>query len=380
MKRLNAARRRWLILRAANQVKRQRTSRPPIPIRIWDGEEVFAAVSERAPTRPPRLMCFERNLIETTDFLLRVRKRLLSAGARPSWFRTKNGKRTLNGYLDFAQVEEVSTSCALVLAAEYERIKTFAASPTPIVNLHQWNEPVFSRLLQLGFFPLVGVTESTLADQFVEDESTITLRFFSGSNAEETELADQMLQRLARFIDPQSALPDDIAIPLNSALSEAMINVRAHAYPSNFRFQFRHVNRWWFSGSADRKTRTLTVAIYDQGATIPVTYAPQATSDRVRAFIAENWPFQEEQVYATDAVHIEAAMKYGNSRTGQPNRGKGLPQMQEAIDACGNGRLMILSRGGRYIYHRAGKTERSVFNSSIGGTLIEWTVKLPMVG
>ncbi|MFC5385151.1 hypothetical protein ACFPLB_04125 [Aquamicrobium segne] len=286
----------------------------------------------------------------------------------------------MRSYIDFAQIEEISTSCALVLAAEYERIKSFTDGPTPIVNLHQWSTPVFNRLWQLGFFPLVGVTESSLAEQVEEDERSMTLKFFSGSNAEETEQADKMLQRLAQFIDPENELPIEIAIPLNSALSEAMVNVRAHAYPANFRFHYRHINRWWFTGSADRINRTLTVAIYDQGATIPVTYPPRATADKVRAFLAENWPFQESHIYAADAVHIEAAMRYGNTQTGRANRGKGLPQMQEVIDACGTGRLMILSRGGRYTYRNAGKSERSAFQSSIGGTLIEWTVKIPSIG
>ncbi|RUM95324.1 hypothetical protein EET67_23905 [Pseudaminobacter arsenicus] len=334
-------------------------------------------MSEKAPSYPPEIMCFERNLDQTAGFLARLRRRLLSVGPRPSWTRNKNGTPRLRSYLDFARIEEISTSCALVLAAEYERIGKIIGSPPPVVNLDEWNEPVFFRLWQLGFFPLLGLTESNLADQVTEDENSMTLRFFSGANAEETEQADRMLQRLAKFIDPENSLPDDIAIPLNSALSEAMVNVGMHAYPENYPFPFRHIGRWWLSGSANRKSRTLTVAIYDQGATIPVTYRELATAAKVRAFLAENWPLKDNHVFAADAVHIEAAMKYGNTQSQKPNRGKGLPQMQEAIDVCGNDRLMILSRGGRYIYHSAKKTERSTFHSSIGGTLIEWTVTLP---
>jgi len=51
--------------------------------------------------------------------------------------------------------------------------------------------------------------------------------------------------------------------------------------------------------------------------------------------------------------------------------------MIEAIDACGDGRLMIQSRGGRFVYASRGNVEKRTFDRSVGGTLIEWTLKLP---
>lgn len=166
------------------------------------------------------------------------------------------------------------------------------------------------------------------------NEDVMTLRFVSGSDASETEQADGMLLELARFIDPDNELDDNIAVPMNSALSEAMVNVRMDAYPKDIRFRFRHVGRWWLGGTADRARRFLSIAIYDQGASIPVTYARQRWSSAVKAFISERLSIGARSPYADDPVRIDAAMQYGNSNTDRPNRGKGLPRSSRGI-GCG---------------------------------------------
>lgn len=158
------------------------------------------------------------------------------------------------------------------------------------------------------------------------------------------------------------------------------MNVKMHAYTGDHRFQFRHVGRWWLTGSADRANRVLNVVIYDQGATIPLTYDKLPKHREVLEFIKGGLASIAggRSPYASDAVHIEAAMKYGNSQTDRPNRGKGLPQMQDAIDAAGNGRLFVASRGGQYLYGDGkGVGRKATYRHSIGGTLIEWTIQLP---
>jgi len=185
-----------------------------------------------------------------------------------------------------------------------------------------------------------------------------------------------MLLELARFIDPGNQLPRKFSLPLNSALSEAMVNVRMHAYPDNYRFQFKHIDRWWITGSADRVSRTITIAIYDQGASIPVTFARLNAREAARAYIEQSIRKVSDHPFQQDGIHIEAAMKYGRSQSGLTQRGKGLPQMQEAIDVIGNGRLVILSRGGAYIYED-GRSELRTFRYSVGGTLIQWSLQVP---
>jgi hypothetical protein len=281
-------------------------------------------------------------------------------------------------YIDFTPIRYISTAAALVLAAEYDRARIIIGRPSPLIDLHEWDKEVFERLLQLGFFQAVGMGKIENGEHATINEDVMTLRFVSGSDASETEQADQMLLELARFIDPASELDEAIAVPLNSALSEAMVNVRMHAYPKDVRFRFRHVGRWWLAGTADRKKRFLSIAIYDQGASIPVTYPRQQWSSAVKAYVGEMLSFGARSLYANDPVHIAAAMQYGNSNTDRPNRGKGLPQMLEAIDQAGDGQLLVISRGGRYLYRNGKVAERKHYRRSIGGTLIEWTIQLPL--
>lgn len=384
MKKNNDRWKRWHYLRAENQSRRSGRVRKLFPIQIWQGQDVEFGFSTRPPSFPPSLMCLDRNAIEVTNFLEGLRRRLLRAPNRAVWgvgqSRTKT--RLIRGFLDFAAITEISTSAALVLAAEYERIVTFIGKPPPIINLDRWKEDVFQRLLQLGFFSSIGIAKLD-AHLVTGNDDVMTLRFLSGSNAEETAEADKMLTELGSFLDPNQELSEEMRLPLMSALTEAMVNVRRHAYPADHQFRFKHISRWWLTGSADRVQRKLTVVIYDQGATIPITYANHSNSQSIKEWIddvvAKTFRLQqiEKHPFALDGVKIAAAAKFGNSQTGKSYRGKGLPDMHRAIDVCKKGRLMILSRGGRYVYRGQNDLEITEYPSSIGGTLIEWTIFLP---
>lgn len=375
---------KWLRLRARNQLRRCNRTAARIPVRVWQGDEIEYAISTKTPTVPPVFMCLDRNEIEVPVFLEKLRRRLLRNVLRPQWLvKQSKGRTFIKGFLDFSRIQEISTSAALVLAAEYERIVRFVGSPPPLINLDEWNDDVFKRLFELGFFEIIGTTPPNPETYLTADTDIMTLRFISGSNAAETRLAGEMLMRLAEFLDPDHHLPEEISVPLTSALSEAMSNVREHAYPSDYRFRFRHIRRWWLTGSADRRNRTLTVVIYDQGATIPVTYSRLSSLAHVRKWIDERVASvtgSPKHPFQNDGLQIAAAVKFGSSQTEEPHRGKGLPDMKFAIDQCKNGKLTILSRGGRYVYNGlTGQSTHSSYGASIGGTLIEWTMTLPPI-
>ena len=101
------------------------------------------------------------------------------------------------------------------------------------------------------------------------------MKIITGRNATELREACRNIQELCKFIGNGKMLSEDIEISLNNAISEAMTNVAKHAYPATHPFKHKHVNRWWITASADRKTAELTIIIYDQGASIPVTLALQ---------------------------------------------------------------------------------------------------------
>lgn len=378
MKKLNFSQKKWHQIRAKNQYKRKFRKKFSRLVSIWKDGEHFFAISTRSPTALPEIMCLERNTILVSDTLERLRRRLLNVKKNPVWMReVKNGKPRIKGYFDFSPIQEISTSAALVLAAEYERAISIVGNPPPVINIEDWQPEVRNRLGELGFFPLLGIEQSALEGSYSDQSNTIIIPFISGSNASETENADAMLIELAEFLDPDKELSPEISVPLLSALSEAMTNVRLHAYPHNHKFNYPHMSRWWLTGSADRANRRLTLVIYDQGASIPITYPRISHGNKVTDWIKTQVSIGNQHSFAHDGIQIEAAAKFGNSQTGKANQGRGIPDMHDAIDACGKGSLMILSRGGKYLYKGNENSERSWFPSSIGGTLIEWSIELP---
>ncbi|MAS41711.1 MAG: hypothetical protein CML46_17745 [Rhodobacteraceae bacterium] len=86
---------------------------------------------------------------------------------------------------------------------------------------------------------------------------------------------------------------------------------------------------------------------------------------------------QPEFEFQDDAIYIEGAMARGETQTGEPGRGEGLPQMMELVDICGSGSLTIYSRGGMARYRCGQDIEIRSFPHSVGGTLIEWEMEFP---
>lgn len=376
MKKLTEKRKRWLIVRARNQFRRSnRKALGRIKVTLWDGEEFVEALSERAPKKPPSCLSLGSNFEQTALFIERIRRRMLSRPRnRQKWApRSVDGMRRLKGFYDFSFIREIDVAAALVLSAEYARMGELIGDTPPIINVDAWDKSVFNQLFEIGFFDVVNLNRPDEMHLEHTQQDTLSLKFFSGNQAE-VEKADRALSALYDFACPSGDLSLEARLKVNSAISEAMSNVTRHAYPERFKFQYPHLNKWWMTGTADRRTKTVTIVFYDQGATIPVTYQELSLADAIWSFIG---PREEaSHLYHRDGKLIQAAAKYGNTQTNEPNRGKGLPQMIEVISSSLNGRLRILSRGGEYIHNSGGQERNAWHPTSIGGTLIEWTFQV----
>jgi len=155
-----------------------------------------------------------------------------------------------------------------------------------------------------------------------------------------------------------------------------MINVARHAYHEEEEISVPHVGRWWVTASADRVRKELTVVIYDQGASIPVTFPKKELADTVWDFLRGVLGQDDEHVFSDDAAYIAAALLPGRTQTNQRNRGLGLPEMKELIDISGGGELCIISRGGTCRYGNNRNISRKASNQSIGGTLVQWKLSV----
>jgi hypothetical protein len=396
LKKLNSKARNWLRVRALNQKRRKanpQQKRPLSPsakkqyhaqsVQIWQGGEPERAICTAKPVRAPAHLSFQNNGARTTEFLTRTRRHgMLSNKARNESFVTRsspNSMARIAGYLDFSSIAHISTGAAVVLTADYERLSRLLGEVPPTIDLPKWSPQVVTRLHQIGFFSILGHLPQIEA-RLVEDGPTLTMRILSATKAEGFEQVDSALQELCKFLLGDDGYTvadlDDTIVKVLTSISEAITNVTQHAYPSNHQYEHEHVERFWIAATSNRIDKTLTVVVYDQGASIPVTYPKLNRVDKVLRFLERAIRRRPEFAYQNDGAYIRAAMRYGGSRTDKPYRGKGFPQMYEILQSVGKGSLSVRSRGGWCRRAPDGRVRSGSLTSSIGGTLIEWKIDM----
>ncbi|UWS06740.1 ATP-binding protein [Phaeobacter inhibens] len=393
MKKISPRFSKWLLHRWKSSQRRKRTGpdntrllrRKKTVVYLWDGGEPTKAISIREPMAPPAHLCLESNFSETIAFIAKWRNSL-SAGHKKSSALSKRhpwivppkkvgGMPRILGFTDFAKIEQLSTAVAMIVTAEYDRLAILADEVPPAVNIHEWSDAAFQKLFELGFFETVGLTKEVSSLQKNNGELR-SMKIVSGSNATELEAATREIAKLSDFLAPSNGFSEEVSLALNSSLGEAMANVAAHAYPEGHEYIRKPVGKWWVTATADRSKGKLTVVIYDQGASIPVTYPQKDIPQAILDFITLRRVRTPRFDFENDGVYIEGAMKPGKTQTNQKDRGLGLPEMKELIDICGSGSLTIYSRGGVYRYDSQSEVKSFSHPHSVGGTLIEWVLDL----
>lgn len=237
----------------------------------------------------------------------------------------------------------------------------------------------------MGFFEVIGHAPAERIKEVYQEKLDISYKIskiLSGKNADELEVASDILLELLNYLSLAPEMSEDLIIDINSAVSEAMINVARHAYPDDFIKQTDGVclGKWWMSAKADKSTNTLTIVIYDQGATIPGTLPRrqwyQETIEAVMKAIIPDFDAANRR-HTIDHEFINFSMKKGKTQTGNARRGLGLPQMQELIDICPDGTISIVSRQGIYKYAKNIGVFKQALAVELEGTLIEWKLTLP---
>jgi hypothetical protein len=267
--------------------------------------------------------------------------------------------------LRFNDIKYISPSAALVLASEVDRWNQ-RSGRTLRAEVESWDKQIERLLCEMGYFELLKIPHPS---DMSESTDMTFLRFKRG------DLGDRDAGKLAKQLRVEIEALVGFGIKkhfLFEGLSEAITNVCQHAYPDTGGYLAK---QWWLSASYDRQIRELSVIFFDQGAGIPGTLPKWKFFERVRDFF-NNW---------SDSQKIEAAMEAGRSSSGLAERGKGLQNLVEFARSHREGHLSIYSLQGMYrMMSKLGdgeqnartKTERRDYKNSVGGTLIEWSVKL----
>ncbi|SMX44471.1 hypothetical protein OCA8868_03154 [Octadecabacter ascidiaceicola] len=347
-------------------------------VSIWQGGVEETAVCRQQPRAAPENLCFKTNRVETISFFDKIRKSFSRSISKKKggfvYRRTANSIPKISGYFDFSKIEKISMASAVVLAADYERLKHFLNEVPPTINLRRWNPVVVTKLNQMGFFNILGHQPDE--NLLIQDGDFLLMRILRSVNSANLSQVDDALMELGAFVsDDESAIDEKVTHTL-SIVSEVMANVTQHAYRNEVDFTYNHLSSFWVSAEANRAEKTLRIVLYDQGATIPVTYPILDRTKRVTRFLERVLRRAPKFDYEDDGTYIRAALRYGGSRTDLDYRGKGFPQMIQLLGTLGGGELMVLSRGGWCARASNGKVTSGSYPCSIGGTLVEWKIEL----
>lgn len=351
-------------------------------VELWDGSEPEQAICIRRPISPPRTLCLRTNASETLGFINGLKLRMRDGydrGDRDFIKRRPGKKPIINGYADFSQVEFLSTASALMLAAEYDRIRTRLERVPPTINLSDWSDNAFNPLFEIGFFELVGISQDVGASMFTtSSRKTMKIVGMSKNDEPASATVDRYIAELYEFVFPGSSAPHELSIKILTALSEAMSNVFDHAYPIDGEYDVPPINKLWVTAAADADTKSLTIVVYDQGVSIPATYQRMSGTDVLKSSLKDflNKIGASDLSGHPDDAYIDMAMKFGRSRTDRPNRGKGLPQMSELVTSLGSGKMEVFSGYGRWAKEGNLDVDRGLLDQRLGGTVIVWTVQL----
>lgn len=405
MRRLSPGYRRWLLRRArAGIAERSRSKRRGkrtnvhrsslIPVTLYLGNDRTKKGWASTAGRPlPAVFCLDDNFEETVLFLNRIRVKI--SGRLTTALRGKHRLRSRRNMLnnpvgdwsDFSSIERITPAAALLLASEYDRMRHFSGTELFAIDVQRWKPAVYAVLKNLGLLPILGIDRPLALSEEADQDGVIVLPMRSGDTIV-GEQADNLAREVAELAIAVSegSRPDnegaderglENALHIYHIIMEAIGNVVEHAYPRDVHFPYPVVRRWWMTGAVDRVNRKLTLAVYDQGISIPLSLPRWSRLDQFFSAIAQivGLAFDFNQT-SNDGIAILGAMQVSKSSTEQEHRGQGLFLMADYLNRCRGGRLRILSRCGEYVLEKDSAPRHTSHPVSIGGTLVEWEIAL----
>lgn len=376
---------KWHFQRARNQFKRShrvrsvllpKRTRKPAPFN-WqsatnDDWSRFLANYHRLV--PPSRFCLDQD----SDGVLAVldKFRVSIFGASSDVDRKGGELLRQHAYIDFCGIEHISVGAALVLAAEFDRMRRLTGfQPFPI-HLDQWSPTVTKTLYDVGFLKILGIdgAQFETLEQLGPSTEYKILPFVSGIKSTHGTKIDDIQLPLQELFQGLSA---GQWLHVYDALVEAMNNANEHAYPKRNNYLFPPVGRWWMTGAVDVDANWMKIVFFDQGITIPRHLPRSSMAERVKGIVAAgklgSLMFGDNQ----DAAKIAAAIEVSRTSTGQSGRGLGLGQMADLVREANDGRFRIFSGHGEYLYRTGGETFIADHKYSVGGTLVEWEIRNP---
>ena len=192
-------------------------------------------------------------------------------------------RRNESIYVDFRPIRILSPSTALMLAAEldrYTKVPTNQARRLQSRDIESWDPVVRHQLADMGLFELLNVQYPNKLEK--QDAKNTTIRYVQFRTW--SEVIGKVIDELRRVdLDPNVDVPHKI--PLFDAVTEAMTNVKHHAYLG--RTDLTGPRNWWLSAMYDTAGGGVSISIYDQGQGIPKTLPRHSLWERIRGSVPD---------------------------------------------------------------------------------------------
>jgi len=247
--------------------------------------------------------------------------------------------------IDFSQVERLFPCGVLILMGWVDEwVHEF---PGLLSATYPKDDLVEQMLQHVGVLQKLGLPPR----KAVAHDDVVRWHYFHGRDADATPIEPFMLEL-------QKILGEEQQLGLGNCVTEAMINVRHHAYGGE------HGGPWWIFATVSKGS--VFVALHDRGDSVPGTLLAKPA-------IADYLTGRMWSAGRGDGSLITAAVG-GRTRTNLPFRGKGLPEMLEFTKNYPASELGIFSRSGFFRFDGQESTGRLV--SPIKGTLVIWMLKI----
>ena len=206
------------------------------------------------------------------------------------------------------------------------------------------------------------------------DDSVVNWNYLTGTIAE----GEKINNLLDKYREKTNA---EIPEGLFAALTEALVNVRHHAYEGSVIHE--DFQKWWLFSQyvepIDKNPGGLYIAIYDIGMGIPYTMKRQIEKGEIILDMIDKFGSVLKLSNGTllDKNLLSEAVEKKRSQTGQPHRGNGLPEMRELVESTTNGRLCIISGKAQYTsFGGKNRGQAHSIHSKFPGTLLLWSLPL----
>ncbi len=329
--------RRWHQIHARNVHRRQPNSRRKRKKRLAS-QQVLANVSKREWVIAPReLSLFANTADETIRFVERVRKM---------------AARGLRVLIDFSKTNQLTATGSVYLYSEIDRLQRDHGVAVVRFNLKGISSHIGFVLREVGLIELAHTgprsTGQLLPIVAGQDDDRIQ------------EIVDYVIGKAVRDEHLGGTDASQAEKLTGGAISEAMLNVKYHAYPH------LETKRWWLTAAI--LDSQLYIVLCDRGVGIPVTLPRQDWFEILRG----KFPFND------DAEMIQAAMRYTRtSQTRKHRRGLGSRDIQQLVVDRRSGHLTVVSGSGHYrLSGEQDQEEITKLNADVGGTVIQWTIPI----